>query len=487
MTRARDLADSADKDIAGTLTLDAVNASGVITGLTVEATGDTAAGDNAAMGYTAAEGLILTGQGSTSDITLKNDADAVVFSVPTGTDDILFPDNAKAIFGAGSDLQIYHDGSNSYVDDAGTGRLYLRGNDRVQIQKYTGEDMITANADGAVNLYHNNSKKFETSSTGGTISGTSGAALVIQATDANTYPGINLINDAQRYDLQIDGSSDSFRIYDNTNSTTRVVLDTSGNFLVGSTNNSPATNNVAGSSHGSLGNIQASVDGNPCLFVNRKSSDGDIISIRQDGSAVGSIGTPYNNELYITASGTNSSGILLSSSNQVRPMKNGSTSDSTQDLGASNGKWKDLYLSGGVYLGGTGAANKLDDYEEGTFTATLTSATPPSTPPTVTGLYTKIGRSVTVSMFFESVNTSGGSGSMVVTGLPFAAGSATGNRGSGAVQFYSMTFSGEYAVAEASSSQINFRGIASNAAWQDISITAGTGRYLQTTLTYTTA
>ena len=157
MTRARDLADSADKDIAGTLTLDAVNASGVITGLTVEATGDTAAGDNAAMGYTAAEGLILTGQGSTSDITLKNDADAVVFSVPTGTDDILFPDNAKAIFGAGSDLQIYHDGSNSYVDDAGTGRLYLRGNDRVQIQKYTGEDMVTAIADGAVNLYYDNS------------------------------------------------------------------------------------------------------------------------------------------------------------------------------------------------------------------------------------------------------------------------------------------------------------------------------------------
>jgi hypothetical protein len=88
MTRARDLADSADKDIAGTLTLDAVNASGVITGLTVEATGDTAAGDNAAMGYTAAEGLILTGQGSSGDITIKNDADAVVLQVPTGTTNV---------------------------------------------------------------------------------------------------------------------------------------------------------------------------------------------------------------------------------------------------------------------------------------------------------------------------------------------------------------------------------------------------------------
>ena len=56
-----------------------------ITGSTINADGDTAAGDNAAMGYTAAEGLILTGQGSTNDITIKNDADADVIEVPTGT------------------------------------------------------------------------------------------------------------------------------------------------------------------------------------------------------------------------------------------------------------------------------------------------------------------------------------------------------------------------------------------------------------------
>ena len=59
--------------------------SNTVIGTTFEPTGDTAAGDNAAMGYTAGEGLILTGQGSTSDITIKNDADATVFSVATGT------------------------------------------------------------------------------------------------------------------------------------------------------------------------------------------------------------------------------------------------------------------------------------------------------------------------------------------------------------------------------------------------------------------
>ena len=61
---------------------------GDVTAATVNADGDTAAGDNAAMGYTAAEGLILTGQGSTNDVTIKNDADADVLEIPTGTTNV---------------------------------------------------------------------------------------------------------------------------------------------------------------------------------------------------------------------------------------------------------------------------------------------------------------------------------------------------------------------------------------------------------------
>jgi hypothetical protein len=53
-------------------------------------TGDTSAGDAAAMGYAAADGLVLTGQGSTSDVTIKNDADATVMSIPTGTTGVTF-------------------------------------------------------------------------------------------------------------------------------------------------------------------------------------------------------------------------------------------------------------------------------------------------------------------------------------------------------------------------------------------------------------
>ena len=74
---------------SGAISVDgAMQISGVVTGLTIEATGDTAANDNAAMGYTAAEGLILTGQGSTNDVTIKNDADADVIEIPTGTTNV---------------------------------------------------------------------------------------------------------------------------------------------------------------------------------------------------------------------------------------------------------------------------------------------------------------------------------------------------------------------------------------------------------------
>ena len=79
-------ADAAVLTVAtGTTNVDIV---GDVTAATVNADGDTSAGDDAAMGFTSAEGLILTGQGSTNDVTIKNDADAAVISVPTGTTNV---------------------------------------------------------------------------------------------------------------------------------------------------------------------------------------------------------------------------------------------------------------------------------------------------------------------------------------------------------------------------------------------------------------
>ena len=90
-----------------TLTIDSgatITNSGTATGFTsakLEASADTAAGDNSAMGYTAAEGLILTGQGSTDDITIKNDADTTVVNVATGATDVEIS-AGNILFGTGS-------------------------------------------------------------------------------------------------------------------------------------------------------------------------------------------------------------------------------------------------------------------------------------------------------------------------------------------------------------------------------------------------
>jgi hypothetical protein len=71
-----------DLDLTGTTTVAALTASGVITGSTLEATGDTSSGDNAAIGYTSAEGLILTGQGSTMMLRLRMMLMQMLFRYP---------------------------------------------------------------------------------------------------------------------------------------------------------------------------------------------------------------------------------------------------------------------------------------------------------------------------------------------------------------------------------------------------------------------
>ena len=65
------------------------------------------------------------------------------------------------------DLALWHDGSNSYIVDQGTGELRIRGAEVVKIQDSdSAEDMAVFNKNGSVELYHNNSKKFETTSSG---------------------------------------------------------------------------------------------------------------------------------------------------------------------------------------------------------------------------------------------------------------------------------------------------------------------------------
>jgi hypothetical protein len=96
----------------------------------------------------------------------------------------------------------------------------------------------------------------------------------------------------------------------------------------------------------------------------------------------------------------------------------GADLDNYADLGATSNRWKDAYLSGGVYLGGTGAANKLDDYEEGTWTPYYENAGT-ATYTIQSGRYTKIGQVVHIQCHMDIGSVGTASGALNINGLPF--------------------------------------------------------------------
>ena len=139
-------------------------------------------------------------------------------------------------------------------------------------------------------------------------------------------------------------------------------------------------------------------------------------------TVVGSIGSIGGANLTI---GTGDTGIrFVDSNDQIYPynMSTNANRDASIDIGTSGARFKDLYLSGGVYLGGTGPSNKLDDYEEGLYTATLTPSASGSI--TLNGgydqlSYTKVGRKVTVNGRVRVSSVSSPVGQMVRISLPF--------------------------------------------------------------------
>ena len=93
------------------------------------------------------------------------------FEVDVSDNSIKHADNTKAKYGTGNDLEIYHDGSHSYIEDTGTGQLRLKSNSEIQFLSDTNDFHAKMVKDGAVELYYDNSKKFETTNSGVTVTG----------------------------------------------------------------------------------------------------------------------------------------------------------------------------------------------------------------------------------------------------------------------------------------------------------------------------
>ena len=109
--------------------------------------------------------LSVTGASAfNGDLTLTGSSYNVVWDKSDNA--LEFADNAKAVFGAGSDLEVYHSGSHSYIKDTGTGDLFICSDDLHIGNAANSEDMAVFKENGAVELYYDNSKRIETTSYG---------------------------------------------------------------------------------------------------------------------------------------------------------------------------------------------------------------------------------------------------------------------------------------------------------------------------------
>ena len=423
MTRARDLADSADKDISGTFTVDDLTASG-----------DVSVGGN------------LSVSGTTTTIDSAN-----AQTVDLG-------DNDKIRLGDGDDLQIYHDGTHSYISDVGDGPLRITTDGTgILLNKSTTESMGRFLTDGAVELYYDNAKKFETTSSGVEVTGNVGvgvsptetlhlkdqtAIIKLESSDAsltsnqvlgglqwrsNDPSGIGVADVGQimlRSDSSVGGSYYmQFNVSSSSSANFEASrIDSTGTTLIGKDSN---TVTVAGSAFGANGVSNHAADSAAALNVGRLTNSGDMLRFYSGSTLVGGIGND-GNVLYI-GSHEGTDAFLGFGNSIVRPVTlTGAARDNAIDLGYDGMRFKDLWLSGGVYLGGTGSANKLEDYEEGTWNVTDGSGAGLSFS-VISNVYTKVGRLVvaTANVLWPSTSNT----SLARLALPFTAdpnGSATG-------------------------------------------------------------
>jgi len=291
--------------------------------------------------------------------------------------DLSFSDNVKAVFGAGSDLQIYHSGSASFIDDVGTGNLNLRADAAIAFQNSTGtEEFARFISNGAVQLNYDDSIKITTTATGADINGVLTADGLTVDTTGIVYSGGNVgigtasvdnklhLENAGTLYLQIENTSTANKFYlgnsggnailestgaysmnFKTNGSEAARFDSSQNFLVGKTSASVANDGIQLEASGTLGVTRANDD---VAIFNRKSSDGNIAVFRKDNTTVGSIGS-YGG-VYANI-GTGNVGLMFNTSaSAVIPhnMTTNAPRGSGIDLGQTGYKWKDAHFSGTV-------------------------------------------------------------------------------------------------------------------------------------------
>ena len=131
-----------------------------------------------------------------------------------GSNAISLIDNVKARFGTGNDLEIFHNGNHSVIADVGTGNLQLRAADFRVTDSTNAEVMIRANTNGAVELYHNNVKKIETTNAGAVITGICTATEFVPTSTQLSHRNIIINGDMNIAQRGAQSTSDGIKTVD---------------------------------------------------------------------------------------------------------------------------------------------------------------------------------------------------------------------------------------------------------------------------------
>ena len=377
--------------------------------------------------------------GGNLDVNTKN----IVFGVSSdgSSDDVL-------IFGASSDLKIYHDGTHSRVVDTGTGNLILQGS-IVNFQNVAGtENMIKAVQDGAVELYHNNVKKLETNANGIVVDGG-----IYPQTDDSTDLGSNagrwqdvFVSDSidiiDSGEIRV-GSSDDLKIFhDGTDSfihgttgtrylkiraaETRMVNEANSEIVARFIEDGAVElyhNNIkkfethdrgtifteagSGVTQGAI-KVNTTLDNYGSITVRDKTDVGDAISAFQVENA---------------SNGSNETNLLLRSVNLgTTSFAHGIYAAKSHRFGVNSNTTPKVQIdSDGIKFNNDQAAdNALYDYEEGIHNPTDASGSSLTFTYPNSGRYTKIGRAVIVSFDITFPTTS--SGGLAAVSPPFTGG-----------------------------------------------------------------
>ena len=370
--------------------------------LRVDSTGATKIVTGIVTTLTATTGIVTT---LTSNTTTLNSTTTATGNINVSGANITLGDSGgsnddRIKLGAGGDLSIYHDGSNSYLIDSGDGDLIINSDSTISLNPNGGGHYgLRVITNGSCELYEANSKKLETTSTGVTVTGQI-ISDGLQMGDSE-YAKFGSHDDLQLYH---DGS-DSYIKHNGT-----------GNFYVQTS--------------------EASVED---LFL--QAGNDVYIRVQTGETAIKAIGDGAV-ELYHDNSKklqTQSDGVEILSTGSWHGLEvkhsNGNIVAKLQNKGSGDEGYLALYDSGGagpsiqmdgehgrltcdqIRIGGNNAANQLEDYEEGTWTP---SGFCDGGGLTVNGAaYTKIGQVVYIYMYVSGMNIPNTACEFKIYGLPF--------------------------------------------------------------------